>query len=171
VRVFSRTVPIDLIRRLFNYNPETGALTWADDLGKYKAGKSAVVTRYRQVWGDFSAVVNIFGSSYQANRIVWAHVTGEFPIDEIDHKNRDRRDNRWSNLRRADRGQNQANTGLYSNNRAKVRGVHKTTKGRWRAMISVNGKNRHIGYFDTAAAANAAWRLAAKQVHGEFAAA
>lgn len=171
MRIFSRTLPIDLIRKLFNYNPDTGALTWALDLGKHRAGQSAVTARYRKTWGDFSAAVNVFGSSFQANRIVWAHVTGEFPVDEIDHKNRDRRDNRWHNLRRADRGQNQANTGLYSNNRARVRGVHKTTKGRWRAMISVNGKNRHLGYFDTSDAAHTAWRSAARQAHGEFAAA
>lgn len=110
---------------------------------------------------------------YFAHNIIWVLVTGREPDEEIDHENRDSSDNRWCNLREATRSQNQANTSLYKNNKLRMRGIHlsgKKTK-RYRAVISQNGRNYHIGYFDTIEAAQAAWRKAASARHSEFAAA
>lgn len=69
---------------------------------------------------------------------------------EIDHKNRNKLDNRRSNLREATRAQNAQNVGGWKNSSSKFRGVSfvKTT-GRWRAYCRVNYKNFHIGTFNT----------------------
>lgn len=95
-------------------------------------------------------------------------MTGEMPKNEVDHIDRDHGNNVWRNLRDATRAQNQANTGLYRNNKLKIRGVHTHHTGRYRAMISENGKNRHLGCFGSKEDAARAWQAAAEALHGKF---
>ena len=50
-------------------------------------------------------------------RVIWAMQTGSWPVAEIlDHINRDRADNRLSNLRAVDRPANMRNRPYYSKN-------------------------------------------------------
>lgn len=69
----------------------------------------------------------------------------------VDHINRDVRDNRRSNLRYVNRFESGMNRGDMSDNTSKFKGVsfHKNRK-KWIAYISVNGKRKHLGYFETA---------------------
>lgn len=69
---------------------------------------------------------------------------------QVDHINGDRLDNRRTNLRvvtHAQQGQNLPNVGR---GRSEYRGVsfHKTTR-RWRADVTVKGKQCWVGLFDT----------------------
>lgn len=93
-----------------------------------------------------------------------------FPGAQVDHINGNKLDNRSANLRWATRSQNQANTGLRKTNSSGYKGVywHKE-KGRWRAMISFEGRLRHIDYYDTAEEAARAYDAAAIELFGEFA--
>lgn len=148
----------DQTRELFNYDPLSGKLTWratGEDAGS--------------LWRGCRVRVYFEGKKYQAHNLIWVWMKGALPVGEVDHKNRIGSDNRWDNLREATRGQNQANTGLYRNNKARVRGVHfvKSLR-RWRAMVCSGGKNRHLGYFSDKEQAQQAWISAASQAHGEF---
>lgn len=97
----------------------------------------------------------------KAHRVIWALHYGEWPAGEIDHINRDRADNRIANLRITTRSENVCNTGLRSTNTSGYPGVswHRG-KGRWRAAIRLNGRKIHLGYFDQAEAAGAAYAAA-----------
>jgi hypothetical protein len=86
-----------------------------------------------------------------------------------DHRNRNRLDNQRSNLRLASNGENQRNKGDYATNTSGVRGVYwyKPTQ-RWKAQINVDGKKKHLGYFQSIDDASEAYKQAVRQLHGEF---
>lgn len=84
----------------------------------------------------------------------------------VDHVNGDPLDNRRANLRPATPRQNAANR--KGSNRSLPKGVS-ITRGRIRAIIVADGRHRFLGYFKTVEAADAAYRDAAKAMHGAYA--
>lgn len=80
------------------------------------------------------------------HRVAFFLMTGRWPTI-IDHINRRRGDNRWCNLREVTASENAQNTAACRNSEYPV-GVRKD-RNKWRADISVGGKNRHIGNFAT----------------------
>lgn len=99
--------------------------------------------------------VRISGKYQSAHRIIWLMQTGEmpeYPYFEIDHLNGDRGDNRWSNLRKVTKSQNQRNGGERVNNTSGVHGVNwkknkKTGGGRWVARIWNGPTHVYLGSF------------------------
>jgi hypothetical protein len=88
----------------------------------------------------------------------------------VDHRDLDRTNNRWNNLRRATRSTNAANTRRQRNNTSGFKGVyphHKT--GRWYAQIRKDGRGYYLGSFATPQAAHEAYAAAARELFGEFA--
>ena len=71
--------------------------------------------------------------------------------DTVDHINRDKLDNRKSNLRIVTKQVNSFNKGLQKNNSSGARGVRvrtlKSGKKVYDAIIRVNGKDIYLGYF------------------------
>jgi hypothetical protein len=93
----------------------------------------------------------------------------EAPTDsQVDHVNGNTLDNRRSNLRLASNAENQRNKHDVENESG-YRGVHRKERGGWEASISVDGHNKSLGRFPTAAEAALARDLAALDQHGEFA--
>lgn len=90
--------------------------------------------------------------------------------EHVDHINGNPLDNRRENLRLATRSQNMANSTRRSDNTSGYKGVC-WDKGmqKWRAGLSVNGKTRYLGCFDSPEQAHAVYLEAAKALHGEFA--
>ncbi len=121
--------------------------------GGKEAGRISVAG-YRQIGLDYRM--------YYAHRIVWVLTEGVWPKEWIDHINRDRLDNRRSNLRDTSTSENQANTKMRSNNASGFRGVStsSTPDGKWRANICIRGNRRYLGRFETKEAAAAAYRKA-----------
>ena len=114
-------------------------------------------------------VVYINGKNYFAHRIIWLWVYGEFPEAGIDHVNRNRADNRLDNLREATQKQNLANRSKSRCNTSGYVGVarKKDTRG-WVATCKFEGKNKHLGVFDTAEEASEAYQAFASQLRGAF---
>ena len=92
--------------------------------------------------------VGIGGKYYAEHALVFLMHHGYIP-SEIDHINGDRADNRIENLRAVTRSQNQYNKGKCRNNTSGHRGVswHKPT-GKWAVRISLNNRNKSMGYYD-----------------------
>jgi len=92
------------------------------------------------------------------------------PVDgfEVDHRNGDKLDNRKRNLRYATASQNHANSKVYKNSMFGLKGVG-LHRGMIRAYIQVDGKAKHLGYFETIEEAALAYNAAAKAAFGEFA--
>ena len=87
-----------------------------------------------------------------------------------DHINGDTLDNRKANLRTATHKQNMANRKVHSNSISGIKGVAWVERNkRWKARIVLNGKDKHLGYFDTPEAARVKYLEAARISFGEFA--
>lgn len=112
--------------------------------------------------------IQLDGVFYKAHQLVWLYLYGYIP-DEMDHKNGIRWDNRPENLREATRSQNNAN----SERRTGVGGLRGVTwferDQKWKAQIRIDGRCKHLGYFDTVEQAHVAYLNAADIVHGEYA--
>ena len=108
-------------------------------------------------------------SLYFAHRVIFFLETGRDPGDlEIDHKNHG--DNRGV-LRLATRGENNKNVRVSRlNNKSGFKGVYwgKGTR-RWRAVITVNKKRKHLGVFHSRLEAAWAYNQAAIEHYGKFA--
>lgn len=97
-------------------------------------------------------------------------MTGKWPTHEIDHKDNDRANNKWLNLREATRNQNQANITLTKRNSTGVKGVYWHSKNQcYVASIKPNGRNIYLGSFRELDAAAKAYKIAADIYFGEFA--
>lgn len=67
----------------------------------------------------------------------------------VDHINLDKHDNRLNNLRFVDPQTSAKNMPLRSNNTTGITGVSKTKKGKFRAYITLNGKQYSLGAYET----------------------
>lgn len=88
----------------------------------------------------------------------------------VDHRDGNTLDCRKSNLRPATKQQNQTNQKTRSDNSSGYKGVSWAKREkRWFAKITVNGKQKGLGYFNSAEEAYLAYCKAAIDLHGEFA--
>jgi hypothetical protein len=94
-------------------------------------------------------------------------MTGCWPI-EVDHRDGDRLNDRWNNLREATRHQNEANRGARRNNKLGLKGVDALQGRGFRAQIMRNHRKVYLGIFPTAIEAHQAYLTAAALVDGEF---
>lgn len=70
-----------------------------------------------------------------AHRLAFVLKTGRWPIEEVDHINRIKTDNRWLNLREATRYHNIVNRGLRKDNSTGITGVSLRSSGTYRVRI------------------------------------
>ncbi len=96
---------------------------------------------------------------YLLHRLAWLFETGRFPENQIDHINRNKKDNRISNLRDVTNSENHFNM-------PNTKGYYyfKRTK-KWVAQIKVNGNCKGLGYFNTEEEARDAYIEAKKNTH------
>lgn len=88
---------------------------------------------------------------------------------QVDHIDGCRLNNFRSNLRLANNQQNTWNTGARVNNTSGYKGVSwDGRRSKWRARITISGKEIWIGYFGTAGEAHTAYLKSATEQHGEF---
>lgn len=101
-----------------------------------------------------------------AHRLAFLYMTRRWP-KEVDHRDLDRSNNQWSNLREA-----KSHSANLANQRGKgpyPKGVCKTPAGRFAARLMNMGKNHYLGTFDNPEEAHAAYAAKAQELHGEFA--
>ena len=158
-----REILLSDLRDCLDYDPVTGVLTWKDRplhhfasasyrdrFNRRYAGRAA---RARHSAGYRQLCLAIGGVEFRLfnHRAAWALMTGSWPDPEVDHRDGDGRNNRWSNLREATRGEQLGNTILRTDNASGYMGVSwSCTAKKWWAQIKVDGIHYNLGYYPTA---------------------
>jgi hypothetical protein len=152
----------EYVRSILRYNPESGLFCWLT--GRYGGNLAGTVQKSGHIR------INIAGKGYLTHRLAWLIMTGEWPVNDIDHRDINPGNNRWSNLRLADKTKNGLNRTKTSRNKSGLKGVafHKAS-GKWSAAIGVNYKQKWLGLFDSPELAHAAYRNAAQELSPDFA--
>lgn len=113
-------------------------------------------------------VIGINGRRYLRSRLAWFWVTGNWPRLHIDHSDGDTLNDRWTNLREATHSQNLANAAKPKCGNSPLKGVSEK-RGRYLAHIGFEGRQVHLGTFNSAEEAHAAYMKAAREFYGDFA--
>lgn len=96
-------------------------------------------------------------------------IMGESSNLFVDHINRNGLDNRRCNLRFATPQQNCANSTTRRDNKSGVKGVGwRKDRQKWRAQITVNGRSKSLGHYDTRDEAANAYKAAARKICPDF---
>lgn len=155
----------DLLRVL-RYDPETGKFTWLQRVSIRILVGAEAGSQLKSGYIE----IGVFGRNFQAHRLAWFYMKGEWPEGQVDHKNTDRSNNRWENLREATHGQNVQNSGPRKNNKSGYKGVSFAKDVRkWQARIMCDRRLHLLGYFATSEDAHSAYAAKAVELHGEFA--
>lgn len=152
--------------RLFQYHDD-GTLTFKIDPRHPDCPTSRMIGR--RAGGDDGhgyLMCMLLGQKFKVHQIVWLLHHKQFPRLPIDHANRQRRDNRIENLRVATDVENQQN--LVASTSPTAGTWRSPRSGRYAARFTYKGKKVYLGYFDTQAEANAAYRQAKRQIAQEF---
>ncbi len=165
----SRNITAEQLRALLSYDPITGIFVWVRDMSiGTHAGMPAGT-----IYANGRRYITISRKRYFASHLAWLYHYGTWPAALIDHKNRNRSDDRIENLREASPVQNGANRCVSSNNVCGIKGVQKRVSRRgdvtWRARIRVHGTLIYLGQFSNPGLASAAYADAARKYFGDFA--
>lgn len=174
----------ETLRQLLRYEPETGKLFWkerpmemfadskrgaktqCDTWNSRHAGKEAFTNTSK--YGYRRGIV--LNQNHQAHRVIWAIAYGEWPAQDVDHINRNRADNRLSNLRLASRSENLSNIGARAGGTSSFLGVSWSAANKgWIAQMRWKKRHFYLGTFSTEEAAARAYDEAALREKGEFA--
>ena len=153
---------LDKLKSLLTYSRATGEFTW-------KVSRGSVMRGDRAGSLDRAGYIDICIDRlyYRASRLAWFYCKGVWPSFEIDHKNGQRADNRFRNLRDVTTTVNQQNIRkAHADSWSGFLGVHwMPRKQRWQARISVDGRRIFLGYFKTAEAGHQAYLRYKRQHH------
>ena len=165
----SNPLTAERLRELLHYDPDTGVWTWLDPRANgVRIGDAAgwVENGRRRI--------HINSRNYLSAPLAWLYMTGGWPKLEIDHRDLDKLNDRWSNLREATHAQNIHNRRADKDSLTGVKGVsiHRNRRGRaaaWRVCIAANGKRRRALCHGTLGEAGALYEQWARELHGDFA--
>jgi len=144
-----------------HYNPTTGVFTRL--ISTCNNNKVGDIVGSKGKHGYLQCMVD--KKQYRMHRLAFLYMTGSIP-EEVDHDNRIKDDNRWTNLNTSDRQLNNMNKGISSRNTSGHMGVSwSKTSNKWWAQIRVDGQVIHLGYYTDINDAVAA-RQAANIKHG-----
>lgn len=107
---------------------------------------------------DGYVIIRLDGKCYMAHRVAWLFCYGVWPVDQVDHINGVRNDNRIENLREATAQQQALNTSRPLNAKNLVRGIRKNAN-KYEVRMLFNGKRRgaSVDTLQEAVELRAAW--------------
>ncbi len=163
------SVTVQIVHDRLDYDGATGVLRWKCRVARcVHPGDVAGNVHKRNGYVCIGLTVGGKTKSYFAHRLAWALAYGEWPLGVIDHIDGCRTNNRLANLRDTTKAVNAQNIrrAFTSNKSSGLLGAHyHAAKQAFAAEIHVEGRNRHLGYFGTAAEAHGAYLQAKRALH------
>ena len=129
------------LKEILHYDPETGIFTWKTKRMFGKVAGTITHKGYTQI--------KINKKCYCAGRLAILYMEGNFPKDQVDHNNRIRNDDRYSNLTCCNQSFNMQNTRTAKNNLTGIKRVGRcNTRNKYTAKIVIDRKFKGLGQFD-----------------------
>lgn len=148
---------------LVNYDAETGEFSWRQTRSGRRSGTFGFVEK-----NGYSRVC-IDGERYLLHRLAWFYVTGKFPVNQLDHIDRNNGNNRFFNLREATSSENNMNVGVRQSNSSGATNIwYEPDRMKFRVGVKARGKTHYAGRFDTFDAALVARNDLVQKLHQEF---
>lgn len=174
-----RSIPINILSERINYDAVSGKISWKENGLRNQTWNSRYANKEIECIGTHGYICFNFtylGKKYHllAHRVCYAIFNKSWPIDDIDHIDGDKTNNRPENLRNVTKRQNNYNIRVRKNNKIGIKGVvflgkKKSGEDRYAAFIGVNGKSKYIGTFPTADDAHEAYKKEAQINFGKYA--
>lgn len=161
------------LKLIVEYNKDTGVFHWlhrSEEVHRLfmRKDSSHSISHSVNLWNSRNSMKEIGSKShgylevrisdklYRLHSLAWLYVYGEYP-EQIDHINGIRSDNRIINLRKCTQDKNCKNAARRSDNTSGFTGVYFLKSiNKWAAKIVSEGKQIHVGCFDTPEQANIA---------------
>jgi len=152
------------LKKFLSYDKQTGEFYWMVNKGP-TARKGGLFgsdcNGYR--YGTINR------KRYYLHRLAFLFMEGVIPPN-VDHKNRNKSDNSWDNLRSSTQSENLANTTIRKDNTSGFKGVHWNKRSKkWQSRICFEGKRLTVGFYTCKYRAAIAYNRKAIVVFGEFA--
>jgi hypothetical protein len=165
-----KEITADRLREVLSFDPETGVFRWKKRLAhRVQIGDVAgyCEARPRKDNRTIYYQIGIDGRLYQAHRLAWLYVHGEWPTGHIDHLNGDGADNRIANLRDCAPVVNYQNRRVARvDSKTGLIGAFKNHKNsKYHSKIRVAGKQVYLGTFDSPEDAHVAFVAAKRMYH------
>ena len=139
------TLSIDKLKEQVLYCADTGVFTW--NVNKNRVSIGDVVGF---VTSKGYLATKIHGKCYFLHRLAWFYVYGQWPKNQIDHINGEKKDNRIENLRDVSGAQNcQNQTGPRKTNKTQLQGVSVDKNKKYHAQLMINRRVFRLGSFDS----------------------
>jgi hypothetical protein len=139
-------VTYDLLRQKYTYDPETGHWYYRERADFHDCYKG-----YRVL------LMYVDGKRCQvkAHRAAFLYMNGKWPELDVDHRDLDKSNNAWTNLRQATHAENLSNMAMSQRNRSGYRGVaYRKDMNKYAAYVTWNKKRIHLGMYNTPEEAN-----------------
>lgn len=136
----------EYLKSIYDYNEASGKFFWkkrTNSLSRAVIGRE-VGTPDR----DGYKRLKLFGKIYLVHHVTWFLFNNKWPVNELDHINGVRDDNRIENLRDVSSRQNSQNQKKHRNGHLLGTYFRKDNK-KWGSKIVVSKKHIHLGFFDT----------------------
>lgn len=152
----------EFLKQILDYDPKSGVFIWKRS---NRVRKSGEIAGGRTPSGY--ARVKIGQRHYLAHRLAWIWFYGQWPKYDIDHIDHNPGNNRISNLRDVPHSENMQNqVSAHSNGSTGLLGVsYRKDRDTYKAIISLNGRQKVLGHFKTAPEAHAAYVSAKRAMH------
>ncbi|WGZ92673.1 MAG: AP2 domain-containing protein [Candidatus Thiothrix putei] len=159
----------EFLKSLFDYDAELGVLRWKESRrGTVKVGAIAGCINKSTGYRVITITINGRAKSFLASRLIYKWHKGIAP-NIIDHRDQIRSNDKIENLRNTTSAGNNRNKKKSSRNTSGFTGVHwDKAKNKWQAQIMLNGKQKHLGYFDDILEAAQAYKNAQAELNAEL---
>lgn len=148
------------LKESLDYNPTTGKFFWKVKRNGTKGIGSEAGNTSKKGY----VFIRLDNKPYLAHRLAWLYTYGEWPTQQIDHKNGQRDDNAIDNLRSVSNRENACNRTQHRNGHLPGVSYHKSEKRKksWMSRIRIKKDIIFLGYFETEIEAHEAYVTARK---------
>ena len=146
---------------------------FVSNFGNIKNSKKNIIMKqgnHRQGYKLIGLTKNGIKKTFKVHRLVGkAFLENLDNKPMIDHIDNNTSNNNVKNLRWCSQKDNLYNQDKYKNNTSGYKGVSfDKSANKYKAYISINGKDKNLGRFETAEEASKVYDAKAKEIHGEF---